>query len=211
MKISVGIVDDHQLFLKSLSLMLSGFEGFQVVLEALNGDEMQKILQKQKKIPDIILLDVFMPVMDGAATAKWLSANYPSIKLVALSMDDADNLIVNMIRSGCCAYLLKDTHPNELERALLEINQKGYYNSDSVNINYRRLLQNDSKESTITDKELQFLQLACSDLTYRQIAQSLEISERTIDGYREVLFNKLKVKSRVGLALECVRRGYFKL
>ena len=137
MKIPIGIVDDHQLFLKSLSLMLKSFEVYDVVVEALNGKELQEKILQGNIAPSIMLIDVNMPVMNGIETAKWLNANYPQIKLVALSMNDNDTVIIDMIKAGCCAYLLKETHPDELEKALLEIHTKGYYNADASNINFR--------------------------------------------------------------------------
>ncbi len=213
MKISVGIVDDHQLFLKSLSLMLSGAEDFTVVVEAVNGKDLQGKIKGIQSIPDIMLIDVSMPVMDGIATAAWLNENYPAIKLAALSMDDSDKAIIAMIKAGCCAYLLKDIHPAELEKALHEISAKGYYNGDASNINYRRLrkAEEDEEKLHLNDNHKQFLQLACSDLTYKQIAAKMNKSERTIDGYREELFQKFNVQSRVGLVLEAIRRDLVKL
>jgi DNA-binding NarL/FixJ family response regulator len=132
---------------------------------------------------------------------------------VALSMKDDDTTIINMIRAGCCAYLLKDIHPNELEKALLEINKSGYYNADASNLNFRRLLKkkDEDEKLAITEKELAFLKLACSDLTYKQIADKMHLAERTIDGYRESLFNKLNVQSRVGMVLEALRRELISL
>lgn len=213
MKIYVGIVDDHQLFLKSLSLMLSGFENFTVAVEALNGKDLQNKMKLLQSVPDIMLIDVSMPVMDGIATTAWLTENYPSIKLTALSMDDSDKTIIAMIKAGCCAYLLKDTHPAELEKALNEIHTKGYYNGDVSNINYRRLrkVEEDEEKLKLNDNHKQFLQLACSDLTYKQIGAKMSKSERTIDGYREELFQKFNVQSRVGLVLEAIRRDLVKL
>lgn len=210
MKISVGLVDDHQLFLKSLGLMIENFEECKVAVMAMNGKELQERISSTEP-PDIILVDVSMPVMDGIDTAKWLTQNYPLIKLVALSMNDSDRTIIEMIKAGCCAYLLKDTHPNELEKALHEIYTKGYYNSDVININYRRLLQEQNDPLNITENEKHFLQLACSDLTYKQIGIEMHLSERTIDGYRENLFHKFKVQSRVGLVLEAIRKNCIKL
>jgi DNA-binding NarL/FixJ family response regulator len=207
MKISIGIVDDHQLFLKSLSLMLKSFKVYDVVVEAVNGKELQEKILQSDVIPSIMLIDVNMPVMNGIETAKWLHTNYPQIKLVALSMNDNDTIIIDMIKAGCCAYLLKETHPDELERALQEIHSKGYYNADASNINFRRLLQSEKDSLNISEKEKQFLQHACSDLTYKEIAALMFLSERTIDGYRESLFGKLKVQSRVGLAMEAIRKG----
>ncbi len=211
--IRIGIVDDHQLFVKSVSLMLTTFKDYKVVIEALNGKDMQEKLAKHNVLPDIMLVDVNMPVMNGVETVKWLSTAYPQVKLVALSMNDNDQVIIDMIRAGCCAYLLKDTHPDELEKALNEIHLKGYYNADASNINYRRLLkaEQDKELLNLSEKEKIFLQHACSDKTYKQIAAEMGLSERTIDGYRETLFQKMKVQSRVGLCLEAVRRDIVKL
>ena len=209
MNITLGITDDHQLFLKSLSLLISSLEDFTIVVEAMNGKDLIDKLESKKIEPDIILIDVNMPVMDGRQTAEYISQKYPAIKLVALSMKDDDATIISMIKAGCCSYLLKDIHPEELNKALHEIYKKGYYNSDAANINYRRLLQHQDreKELQLSDKEKEFLKLACSDATYKQIAGTMHVSERTIDGYRENLFKKLNVQSRTGMALEAIRRN----
>ncbi|MBK7100099.1 MAG: response regulator transcription factor [Sphingobacteriales bacterium] len=208
MKTKIGLVDDHQLFLKSLSLMLESFNVYEVTLEASNGKDLQGKLKGKKVLPEIILLDVNMPVMNGIETAKWLTQDYPEIKIVALSMNADDNAIISMFKAGCCGYLLKDTHPNELEKALDEINKRGYYNADAGNINFRRLIMKADKNEDvrITPKEAVFLQHACSELTYKQIAAEMNLSERTIDGYREALFKKFNVQSRVGLCLEALRK-----
>lgn len=212
MKTTIGLVDDHQLFLKSLCLMLESFGGYEVILEALNGKDLSRKMEQHNKVPDMILIDVNMPVMDGIETARWLNKNYPAVKLIALSMNDKDQAIIDMFKAGCCAYLLKDTHPSELEKALAEVDEKGYYNADMRNVNFRRLLTHATeKEITLTDREKQFLTYVCSELTYKQIASEMELAERTIDGYREALFAKFQVQSRVGLCLEALRKGYASL
>lgn len=211
MKINIGIVDDHQLFLKSLALMLHTFDKYSVAVQAVNGKDLQEKIKLAEAVPEIILIDVNMPVMDGVATASWLNENYPAIKLVALSMNDTDKAIINMIKAGCCAYLLKDIYPDELEKALDEIYTKGFYNADVSNINFRRLLQYEKNSLNITEKEKIFLQYACSDMTYKQIAAKMYVSERSVDGYRESLFQKLNVQSRVGMALEAIRKDLVKL
>ena len=211
--ITLAIADDHQLFLKSLSMLIGSFQAFTIVADALNGKELADKIKNLKLQPDIALLDVNMPVMDGVKTAQYLSENHPLVKVVALSMKDDDNTIISMLKAGACAYLLKDIHPDELEKALLEIAEKGYYNADNLNIHYRRMLikQNAEKPVNLSDKEKIFLQLACSDLTYKQIAAQMFLSERTIDGYREALFEKLNVQSRTGMALEAIRRNLVSL
>jgi DNA-binding NarL/FixJ family response regulator len=211
MKTTIGIVDDHVLFAKSLGLMLNSFNDYDVIIEAQNGKDLQEKLAKQKQTPSILLIDVNMPVMNGVETAKWISLHHPQVKLVALSMNDENKIIIDMIRAGCCAYLLKETHPDELEKALQEINTKGYYNGDASNISFRRQQHTEKEVVTINEKEKLFLKHACTDLTYKQIASLMNLSERTIDGYREALFGKLKVQSRVGLAMEAIRKGFVAL
>lgn len=214
MKIKVGVTDDQQLFLKSLCTLINTFPSFEVVVDALNGEDLLQKLATLKVLPDIILLDVNMPVMEGPEAAQRVAEKYPLIRTAALSVKDDDMTVISMIKGGCCAYLLKDIHPNELEKALLEIQEKGFYNGDAFNINYRRLIVAQQQVKTgpnITDKEKKFLQLACSDLTYKQIASKMNVSERTIDGYREVLFEKLNVQSRVGMVMEAIRKNYISI
>lgn len=211
MKIKVGLVDDHQLFLKSLSLMLETLKDFEVVVEALNGKDLQQKLQPRKELPDLVLIDVNMPVMDGVETAAWLQEHHPGIKLIALSMNDKDGAIIRMFKAGCCAYLLKDVHPTVLEKALHEVHTKGWYNADAAQFNPGRLLHRAEKEIRLTPKEQQFLKLACTEKTYKQVAADMNVTERTVDGYREALFQKFGVQSRVGLCLEALRKEFVSL
>ena len=209
MKIRIGIVDDHQLFLKSLGFLICSLPNFELAVDALNGVDLLEKLKSNQDVPDILLIDVNMPRMDGVDTARNVSLLYPQIKMAALSMKDDDTTIIKMLQAGCTAYLLKDIHPNELEIALLEINEKGYYNADKHNVNHRRFVarSKDQEIVQLTLREKEFLRLACSDLTYKQVAMQMSLAERTIDGYREALFEKLNVKSRVGMALEAIRRN----
>lgn len=209
MKIKIGIVDDQKLFVKSLFTLVNTFPRFAAIVDAIHGEDLLKKLAGLQDLPDIILLDVNMPVMDGVQTATRLSEKYPGIKTVALSMKDDDITIIGMLRAGCCAYLLKDIDPDELERALEEIGNKGYYNGDIANINYRRLILSGQRQekAMLTPRETHFVQLACSELTYKQIAAQMGLAERTIDGYREAVFEKFNVQSRVGMAMEAIRRG----
>jgi DNA-binding NarL/FixJ family response regulator len=208
MRIPIAIADDQQLFLHSLCTLINTFTDFTVVSEALNGADLLKKLEVVQPFPEIILLDVNMPGMDGPATARALIRQYPGIKMAALSLEDDDHTIISMLKAGCCAFLCKDIHPYELEIALAEISAKGFYNADNANINHRRLMlqTHEPNEKLLTEKELLFLQLACSDLTYKQIADCMGLAERTVDGYRESVFSKFNVQSRVGMVIEGVRR-----
>jgi DNA-binding NarL/FixJ family response regulator len=213
MKINIGLADDHQLFLRSLSMLIDSIPEFDIVIEALNGKELITKLATAETLPDIILIDVNMPLMDGVQTVMHINSTYPTIKMIALSMKSDDLTIINMLKAGSCSYLLKDIHPDELERALYQVYSKGYYNGDSANINYRRLIKHSQNDVAfnLSEKEKIFLKLACSDLTYKHIALEMKMAERTIDGYREALFQKLNVQSRVGMALEAIRRNLVSL
>lgn len=211
--IPVAIADDHQLFLKSLALLVSQIPNFEMVVEALNGKDLLNKLAVTKATPEIFLIDVDMPVMDGLATTFELRKIYPLAKIVALSMKDDDKSILSMLKAGCCAYLLKDIHPNEFEKALFQVYTMGYYYSDVTYKFAKQMIlgSNDPKNIKFTQKEIIFLQLACSDLPYKEIASEMNLSERTIDGYRESLFEKLNVRSRTGMVLEALKRKIIKL
>ncbi|MGY3211532.1 response regulator [Mucilaginibacter sp. HD30] len=207
MKISMGIADDQQLFLRSLSNLISSFPECEVVTEALNGQELLMNLATLQVLPDIILIDVQMPVMDGPTTVKEITAKYPAIATIALSMREDDHSMLGMLRAGCSAYLLKDVHPRELKEAITEVKAYGYYNGDMLARNRRRLLRGDVEEIKLSEREKDFLKLACSDYTYKEIAAKMYLSEKTIDGYRDSLFQKLNVKSRTGMALDAIKRN----
>ncbi len=212
MSIKVGIVDDHQLFNKSLRLLLNNFENIEVILTAQDGIDLQTKMEQTSILPDIVLLDVLMPNMDGIATARWLHQSYPAIRLIALSMEIKEETILRMIQAGCCTYLQKDTEPDVLERALHCVYEHSYFNSELSNNTLSQLiLERKDDEPQISDKEREFLQLATSDQTYKEIATQMKVSERTVDGYRSSLFAKFEVVSRTGMVLEAIRRGLVKI
>ena len=210
MKYEIGIEDDHQLFSKSLTILLEGFNNFIVTIDVTNGTDLQVRLPAMPRPPDIILLDVNMPGMGGICCAEWLTANYPIIKVAALTMNDTDAAALGMIKAGCCSYLLKNTHPNELERALTEIAEKGFYNANN-HINFKRLIRTSENYGGITEAEKKFLQYACSDFTYRHIAMLMNVTSRTVESYRARVFVKLNVQSRTGMAMEALKRGLVEL
>jgi len=207
-KIPVAIADDHQLFLKSLALLVSELPNFEMAVEAVNGRDLLNKLASSQTPPELFLVDVDMPVMDGLETTRELKSLYPLSKVIALSMKDDDKSIISMLKAGCCAYLLKDIHPNELEKALMQVHTNGYYYSEATYKYSKQILLGSADGKTIkfTDREITFLQFACSDLSYKEIAQQMNLSERTIDGYRESLFEKLNVRSRTGMVLEALKR-----
>lgn len=212
-KVKIGVINDHKLVAEGFKLLIESF-GFTVTFVAYDGEAALKFLDQVESRPDIILMDVKMPVMNGENVARSIAARFPGIKIVALSDVDDNISVVKMIKAGACSYILKDIEPKELEIAILEVYQKGYYASDLAGINFRRLLTKGSDlppEPAFTERELLFIKLAASDQTYREIAAKMHISERTVDGYRESVFQKLNVQSRVGLVLEAVRRNLIDL
>ncbi len=212
----VALVDDHQLIRNALAELINKFDGYEVIHEAANGAEFLSQLRAYQA-PDIALIDIHMPVMDGYETARRVSEEYPDIRILALSVEDEEEAIIKMLRSGSKGYLLKDTATREFRLALDEVKNKGYYHSDLV----ANTLLNSLKPNTngkvsrpviqYQAREEEFLQLACSELTYKEIADKMCVSPRTIDGYRENLFLKLEVKSRVGLVLFAIRNGIVEL
>lgn len=212
--IKIGIVDDHVLIRRALSQILAMGRKFRVVLEAGNGKECIEEMAKKSKVdqPDILLMDVNMPELNGIEATRVLAKRYPELKIVGLSMLDGEETILDMLKAGARAYLTKDLEPGELEELLSIISKNDYYYGGAkVSAAVAKGLHGtDTAPATnvlLTEKEKQFLQHACSDLSYKEIAARMYLSERTIDGYRDTLFNKLKVSSRVGLAMEAIRQG----
>lgn len=219
MSIKLALVDDHKLFRKGLiSLIEMVNPDYQIVFEADSGIDLQQKLQKENQ-PDIILMDVNMPGMDGFASVQWLNENYPLIKVLVVSMIDKEESIVRMLKLGVKGYLSKDVEPKELGEALNQVINKGFYYTDFITGKLVHSLQNDMENNKtktealklMNDREKDFLQLACSEFTYSQIADKMFLSPKTIDGYRNSLFEKLNVKSRVGLALYAVKHGLVNL
>lgn len=212
-KHTLAIVDDHLLFGSSLEKLINTFDQFRVLFKARNGVELQEKLVDQKSMPEIILLDINMPVMNGFETVKWLTENYPNIKVLALSVEDNEQVILKMIREGAKGYFLKDIHPDELREALLIVIDKGYYYSDRVTSSMVNALHPNNQETTVKlkENELTFLRLACTEMTYKEVADVMNLSPKTIDGYRQELFNKLRIKNRVGLVIYALKNNLVKL
>ncbi len=215
MKQSVVIVDDHTLIAKAISAVIDKFSGYEVLYEVENGQELINRIDSQARQPDIILLDISMPVMDGFATAAWLKDNYPAIRVMALTMQGDDDSLIRMIRAGACGYLNKNVHPTELEKALEAIVQKGYYYPDwATNRVMQALVRGDENaviEIRLSAREKEFLSFACTELTYKEIGEKMFCSPRTVESYRDALFERLGVKTRVALALFAVKSGIYKL
>lgn len=208
--IQVAIADDHTLLRKALAKLVSSFEDYAILFEAENGKEIKKKINEHL-VPDLILLDVNMPEMDGFETAGWLNKNYPKIKVLALSMFSDERTIIRMLRQGARGYVMKNIDPDELKRALDSVVKKNFYLSEEISGKIISGLNKDVDKTedlpSLTQREKDFLKLICSEITYKDIAAKMYVSPRTVDEYRNTLFEKLNVKSRVGLVMYAIRNG----
>lgn len=214
---SIALVDDHALLRNGLASLIESFDGYSVLFQADNGKDFIQQLQADT-MPDIILLDITMPEMNGFETASWIRQNAPSIKILVLSMMDNDEIVISMLKAGARGYILKDSKPAVFKQALDNIRDSGFFMNELVSnkmLNYVRHEETNGKElsaiSLLTEKELAFLQYACSEMTYKEIAIAMQISPRTVEGYRDELLKKLNLQSRVGLVLFAIKNGLYKL
>jgi len=212
MKNEVIIVDDHLLFARSLASLINSYDDYTVKHTFKNGSELVEKFSSGMKVPAIILLDINMPVMDGIATMKWLKKYQPTAKVLALSMEDDEQTILAMLRNGAKGYLLKDIQPVILKEAFDTVLTQGYYHTQEVTQTLMKSLNQDdniNKKVQIKDNELRFMILACEEMTYKEIAEEMCLSPKTIDGYRQHLFDILNVKNRVGLVVYAIKNGYY--
>ena len=207
---TIALADDHILLRNGLANLVQS-QGYTVLFEADNGTDFIKKLNPLL-LPDIVLMDINMPQMDGFATTRWLKQNYPQVKVLALSMYDNEAAVIRMLQAGAKGYILKDCEPTELLMAITSLINKGFYYSELVSgrlINAINKMEDTGAEKStnilITEREAEFLQLLCTDLSYKEIADKMNISPRTVDGYRDNLFHKLTIKTRIGLVIYAIK------
>jgi len=216
MKPPIALVDDHVLLRNGLANLLKDLD-YTICFEADHGEQMIQKLATHP-LPQVILMDINMPVMDGFATTLWLKQHHPDIRVLALSMLDDESSIIKMIRNGAKGYVLKDCDPDELKTAIQAVSQKGFYHSELVSGKLIHALSRGEEAEKqgpqkllLSEKETEFLKWVCTDLSYKEIADKMHVSPRTVDGYRDALHEKLEVKSRVGMALFAIRTGIVSL
>ena len=210
--VSVALVDDHILLRNALGHLIDTLPDYRVVFLAGNGIEMMEYL-KAGTIPHILILDLNMPHMDGYEAAAWLRKNHPNIYVIVLTMFDSEIPLIRLLQDGVRGFLKKDIHPDELKTALRSLIKEGYYYpvqtagrlANLFQLNKQQQRNMDSK--TLSPVDIQFLKLAATDLTYKEVAIEMNLSPKTIDALRDSLFQKFDVKSRVGLAIYAVKNG----
>lgn len=209
-EIHIALADDHKLVRSSIAKLVSTFKNCTILFEAENGEQVQEQFTKHI-IPDILLLDISMPIMDGFETALWATKNYPQVKIIALTMNTDERSIVKMMRNGAKGFLSKNTEPPELKKAIETVMTKNFYLPEDISWKLVTGLQEEANQPVepkdLTDKEKEYLALICTELSYDQIAKKMFVSPRTGDDYRAVLYEKLKVKSRMGMAMYAIKNN----
>ncbi|MBK7562508.1 MAG: response regulator transcription factor [Chitinophagaceae bacterium] len=210
--IKIAMADDHVLLRNALASLIDSFGICRVILQSGTGREITESIAAGV-VPDVVILDLNMPVMDGYETALWLQKNAPQVHVLMLTMYDSEHSLIRLLQAGVKGFLKKDIHPSELKFAIQSVMQSGYYYSNHTTGKLVNLFRNNSESShslqkaMLSDQEVEFLKLACSDLTYKEVAQKMGLNPRSVDTLRDQLFIKLDVKSRVGLAMVALRHG----
>ncbi|MEP6677295.1 MAG: response regulator transcription factor [Ferruginibacter sp.] len=210
--IKVAMADDHVLLRDALANLINNFNNCRVTIASNNGKELTQAIANGQ-VPDVVILDLNMPVMNGYDTALWLQKNQPGIKILMLTMYDSEIALIRLLQSGVKGFLKKDIHPNELQFAIQQVVQSGFYYSQNTTGRlaglFRRGDDNELalQKSILGDIEIEFLKLSCTEMTYKEIASSMNLNPRSVDNLRDNLFSKLDVKSRIGLAMYAIKHG----
>ena len=211
-KIDVIITDDHKLFRKGVAALLSDFDFIGKIDEAENGLELLKLLKTMDQAPHVILLDIRMPEMDGIEAQERIRSMYPDIKIIMLSMEDDEQIVLHLIEEGVNGYLLKNADPDEMEFALKKVTEEGFYFSSQLS---ELIVKNVVRKKApvkkpgddLSEKELEILELICRQHTAAEIADQLNLSVRTIEGYRRKLLEKTNSKNLAGVVVFALKNN----
>ena len=210
-KISIAIADDHAMLRKGLIKLLTVIGNYESLFDVDDGNEVIEQL-KNHKVPDVLILDVNMAGKDGLETAQWVSTHFPQVRILALSMFSDESTILKMIQAGAKGYITKNNDPEKLKEAIDTLFEKGVYLPDSLSAKVfsgikNNILSTDRKATTLSEKEKDFLSLLCQELSYKEIADKMFLSVRTVDDYRIKLTKKLNVKGKSGLIIYAMNNG----
>jgi two-component system, NarL family, response regulator DegU len=209
--IKIAVVDDQQLFRKGLIALLKEFDSVDVMLEASNGQEFIEQIATNK--PDLVLLDLEMPVMDGIATTIELHKKFPEIKVLIVTMYNEESMILHLIEKGAHGFLLKDNPIEMIMDAIHGIMETGYYFNDMISKVMVKGLMKTNKikpsfgQAILSDREVEVLRLICQEMTNKEIADKLYLSVRTVDGHREKILQKTGAKNVAGMVMYAMRNN----
>lgn len=212
-KIDICVVDDHHIFRKAVCQLLKTFPRIREVTDAENGLKCLELVAKKK--PHVVLLDLEMPVMNGVECAEQLILKYPDLKVIILTMHDNEKSILHMIEIGVNSFLLKNSDPNELERAIQAVVDKDFYHNDLLVTVLRKSMRNQLKArrpdfsaaTVLTEREQEVLRLICEDKYTKEIASKLGINEKTVHSHKLNIQKKLEVKTTVGMVRAAYEMG----
>jgi DNA-binding NarL/FixJ family response regulator len=214
-KLKVYIADDHTLFRKAMVNLIRGFENIEDVRDAENGKELLTLMKYQP--PDVVIVDLQMPVMDGADTCENILQKFPDVKIIILTMHDSERYILHMMEMGVHAFLLKNTEPDELEEAINAVIEKDFYHNDLVasvlrkNVKEKRAGQRPAfHNAELSEREKEIVVLVCQELTIKEIGQKLSLSENTVRNHRVNIMEKVGVNNMVGLVKYAYATGLVK-
>jgi two-component system, NarL family, response regulator DegU len=214
-KLKVYIADDHTLFRKAMVNLIQSFDSVDSVKDAENGKELLTLMKYE--LPDVAIVDLQMPVMDGADTCENIVEKYPDVKIIILTMHDSERYILHMMEMGVHAFLLKNTEPDELEEAIHAVVEKDFYHNDLVasvlrkNVRDKKAGQRpDFSATELSDREIEIVKLVCQELTIKEIGNKLSISENTVRNHRVNIMEKIKVNNMVGLVKYAYETGLVK-
>ncbi|MDZ7899679.1 MAG: response regulator transcription factor [Arcicella sp.] len=213
--ITIAIADDQVLFRRGMAAIINSFESMMVVCQADNGRELLTFLTTTTQRPDVVLMDLSMPELNGIDTMKILHEKYPDQKVIILSIHNEEKFVIHLIELGANAYLFKNAEPQDVENAIRGVAEKGFYFSESLMMTFQKRLNNkkthvsvhDNIPITLTIREIEVLNLICQELTAQEIAEKLFISVRTVDGHRNNLLEKTGARNTAGLVIFAIKNN----
>jgi DNA-binding NarL/FixJ family response regulator len=211
-KIQVAIADDYKIFREGLKVSLAQDEQIEVLYEADNGEVLLK--EVEKKMPDVIIMDLKMPLMDGMEATRLIRKKYSEVKILVVSMYDDDKFIIHLMEIGANGYLFKNAEPDEIRKAIHAVYENGYYFNDIVNkaLLKKLVMKGNVKPSfnqnvELTERELEVLKLICAEKTAAEIGKEIFLSHRSVEGIRQRLIEKVGVRNTAGLVMFAVKNG----
>ena len=214
-KIQVVIADDHEVYRDGLKTLLNKLGEIEIVGEASTGKQL--IAMCERTLPDVVLTDIMMPVMDGIVAAKYIAQHFPSVRIIALSMFNQDHLILDMLKAGASGYLIKNAHKNEIMDAIHCVYRNKPYYCTSTSHKLAKLIGTSEfgsakdERQLFSEKETEIIRLICEEKTTKEIADALNMSSRTVEEYRYRLKEKMDVKSIAGMVIYAIRNRIYKI